>query len=467
METTIDTLTVRQIVDELTKDNIKTNQEYQRGEVWTREQEMRLIDSVLRGYQLPIFYLHRIKQTNAFGDEWNVHQIIDGQQRSNALRKFVRGDFSLHNVEDEKSRYPVFLRNTDQYPCPWSGKNFDTLPQEWRDKLLNTQLSVAFISDADDNEVRDLFVRLQSGSPLNSQEKRDSYPGQFTDFILKLGGKPTLGYDGYDFFTKILKLKPGTDRGKTRQLAAQIAFLFFERQKHGFDHISEATRAKIDEYYDTQLAFNASSPECQRLLQIIDKLNTLLINWKGPKLVAHNAIHLVLFVDSIWDDYSQTWEEGFLSALEQFSKLYVAGREANKKGEFHEAWQEYGQWARTNSDSAESIRRRHRYFSDRMVEFLADSLVPKDQTRAFSDFERQFIYWRDSTQCQVCHQKVAWDIAEIHHVKQHKDGGRTVIDNGVLVHDYCHPKGKAADEFAEHHQTAKPAKQTFPTVQSS
>jgi hypothetical protein len=35
-------------------------------------------------------------------------------------------------------------------------------------------------TNSDPNEARDLFVRLQAGMPLNSQEKRDAWPGQFT-----------------------------------------------------------------------------------------------------------------------------------------------------------------------------------------------------------------------------------------------------------------------------------------------
>ena len=66
-----------------------------------------------------------------------------------------------------------------------------------RDQLNNTELETAFIKDADDAEVRDLFIRLQSGSPLNNQEKRDAYPGDFTDFILKLGGKDSLRLNCY------------------------------------------------------------------------------------------------------------------------------------------------------------------------------------------------------------------------------------------------------------------------------
>lgn len=40
------------------------------------------------------------------------------------------------------------------------------------------------------NEVRDLFIRLQAGTPLTAQEKRDAWPGDFTLFVIRHAGKP-------------------------------------------------------------------------------------------------------------------------------------------------------------------------------------------------------------------------------------------------------------------------------------
>ena len=40
--------------------------------------------------------------------------------------------------------------------------------------------------------------------------------------------------------------------------------------------------------------------------------------------------------------------------------------------------------------------------------------------------------------------------AEIHHVHKHSEGGKTTLENGVLVHKGCHPKGeKQENAFAE------------------
>ena len=447
MKTRQEFRTIEDLVDLREAEFMMPNPEYQRGEVWTVDQQKKLIDSVMRGYQLPIIYLHDITRTIA-GRVQERFEIIDGQQRINALRRFVAGEFPLYNVDDERAKFPTFLKS---YECSWGGKDFNTLSGEHRTMFFGTELPVAYIETEDNNEVRDLFVRLQAGFPLNAQEKRDSFPGEFTDFILKLGGKPDrVGYPGHGFFQDVLRMKPNSDRGKTRQLAAQIAVLFFERHGNKSDYFSNINASAIDDYYYTNLSFEPSAPECIRLRDILDKLLSIFGNWKGPKLQAHNGIHLVLFLDSILDDYTRSWEGKLEAAQRDFSEMLAKATLSSKQGNAEEAWLQYGQWARTNSDRGESIQRRHRYYASKMVEFIG-GLSPKDPKRTFNSFEREFIYWRDKGLCGVpyCGGPVEWSEAEIHHIIEHQDGGTTELTNGILVHKHCHPKGEAAKAMAK------------------
>ena len=189
--------------------------------------------------------------------------------------------------------------------------------------LLDAEVPVAYIETENDNEVRDLFVRLQSGSPLNSQEKRDTYPGEFTGFILQLGGKPDIPrYPGHEFFQRVLRMKPGRDRGKTRQFAAQVAILFLEQHRAG--RFTDINSGAIDDYYHTNLDFDSEAPTCKRLVSILDKLNQLL--GVGPKLPlrGHDAIHLVLFLDQIWDDYTKSWESVYKKPKASFRQPWLS-----------------------------------------------------------------------------------------------------------------------------------------------
>ena len=444
MKTTTDFRTVKQLVELRKHDMAKPNPEYQRGVVWTQDQQMKLIDSVMRGYQLPIIYLHDIKREVA-GRTQETYDIIDGQQRIAALYLFVEGAFSLYEPDDERARFPKFPR---EQPCSWGGKNFHSLPGDLKTKLLGTELPVAFIETDNGNEVRDLFVRLQAGLPLNSQEKRDSYPGQFTEFVLRMGGKPEIPrYPGHDFFRRVLKMKPERDRGKTRQLAAQVAILFLERHDKGKHHFTDINAKAIDDYYYTHLDFDASTSTCQRLIDILSKLNDLLGEGNRPKLRAHDAIHLVLFIDSIWDDYTRSWESTLPAAQDKFSEALAHAAKTRSDPKPEEAWLRYGVWTRTNSDRGDSIRHRHYFYSQRMAMYIGN-LTPKDSKRAFGSLEREIIYWRDGKKCGMCGSEVLWAEAEFHHIKEHSQGGRTELENGKLVHKHCHPKAGAAEEFA-------------------
>ena len=448
MKTRQDFLTVKDIVELRKNEMVKPNPEYQRGVVWSRDQQMKLIDSVLRGYQLPIIYLHEIRR-NIAGMQHDHFEIIDGQQRIQSLYMFAEGAFPLYKPDDEKAKFPKFLQNQS---CEWGGKTFNSFTNDLHDKFLETKLPVAFIESDDDNEIRDLFVRLQAGSSLNAQEKRDAYPGNFTDFILKLGGKPDIArYPGHDFFQRVLKMKPGQDRGKTRQLAAQISVLFLERRANGFHYFSNINAQAIDDYYYKNLDFNSGSSDCNRLIAILDKLDSLLGQGNRPPLRAHDALHLVLLLDAIWDDYTRSWEETLATAQDQFSQALANSAKNQKNGQPDDFWNFYGVWTRSNSDRGENIQRRHHFYSQRMSEFLGN-LTAKDPTRAFGPLERELIYWRDHKNCAVCNAQVLWSDAEIHHVNEHGEGGKTTLENGVLVHQACHPKGQAAKEFATSYQ---------------
>ena len=361
---------------------------------------------------------------------------------------FAEGAFPLLNPNSSDARFPRFL--ADQ-PCPWSEKDFGSLSDEFKDIFLQTELPVALIQSDDENEIRDLFVRLQAGSSLNAQERRDAYPGNFTDFVLKLGGKPAIArYPGHPFFQRVLGMKPSRDRGKTRQLAAQLTMLFLERRNNGQDFFSDINARAIDDYYYENLDFDPNFGDIKRLLEILDKLNVLLGDGKRPRLRAHDAIHLVLLSDSIWDDYLRSWEDTLPAAHDKFSARLSIAAKNQKDGTPDDFWNYYGVWTRSNSDRGENIHRRHHFYSQRMVEFLGN-LTPKDPTRAFGPLEREIIYWRSEKHCAVCYGDVLWGDAEIHHVEEHHEGGKTTLDNGVLVHNKCHPKGAAAKEFAEQH----------------
>lgn len=429
----------------LRKNNMLTvNSEYQRGAVWTTVQQKKLIDSVLRGYPLPVIYLHH-KKRQIEGMTKDDLEIIDGQQRLNALELFKESGINLFDpiADDKIARFPLFVKNQS---CPWAGLNFDALTLEIKEKFLKTELSVAIVETDYDDEARDLFIRLQAGMPLNAQEKRDAWPGGFTEFVLKFGGKANnIKYPGHNFF-KDLVAKNRVDRGQIRVVCAQSAMLLFANATD--DNWMEVGSHPIDDYYYKQLGFDMNSAESNRYRQVIDKLYSLLGNRGMKKLKGHEVIHLVLLVDSLLKNCTPSWEGQFLEAFDDFRRVSLNARKV-KLGAY---WDQYVQWTMTSSDSKSSVAKRHSFFTEKMFKSIKPKL--KDTVRAYNDFDRQIIYYRDNKNCAVCSSLIAWEDLEIHHVEEHHRGGKTNLDNGVPVHSTCHPKGSAAVEFAKQYFTA-------------
>ena len=192
MQYDLDNKTVSDLLELRSADMLYANREYQRGAVWSTAQKKMLVDSVLRGYAIPLIYLHHISKQVA-GHRLDKFEVIDGQQRINALYEYREGSFKLFDPQVEadadEAQFPSFI---ELEPSPWGGKRFEELSPELQEKMLSTPLALVLVKTDISDEARDLFIRLQAGMPLNSQEKRDAWPGNFTKYILKIGGKPEI-----------------------------------------------------------------------------------------------------------------------------------------------------------------------------------------------------------------------------------------------------------------------------------
>lgn len=439
MKTINELKTIKDLIALFSNKLLYANPEYQRGLVWTELQKKKLIDSIFRGYPLPLIYLHHKKRTIA-GIIKEDFEVIDGQQRLNTLYEFSKDAFKLLDpVKDaSKAKFPNFIVKQS---CSWANKDFSNLDSEYQKLFLDTELNVRFIYTDEDNEARDLFVRLQAGSPLNAQERRDAWPGQFTEFILKTGGKPEISiYPGNDIFKNFLSIG-GNDRGKRRTLCAQTAMLFLE--KNSFINWLNIGSDDIDEYYYKNIDFNKDDKRVERFIDILKLIYELLNDGKRDKLKGHELIHTVLLIDSLLDNYTNDWKTRFANSFDRFRKELGLQRlamnrnaDSNNLGEYI---LNYYIYTTSQADNANSLRKRHTFFSNKMMEFLQPK--PLDNNRSYNQLEREIIYYRDNKKCFYCNEEINWFDLEIHHENQYQHGGQTTLENGKAVHKICHHNG--------------------------
>lgn len=178
---------VHELVDAYNASPLVRNPEYQQGAAWSRQQKQALIDSIFRLYPLPPLFLEVQQRAGLGGKAAERYEIIDGQQRILSLVEYFKDDFALLEAADPKLRLPLSLRNA---PTPWGNKRYSELSDELRNRLREHKILVYMVEDVkNSDEVRDLFIRLQSGTALTRQQIRDAWPGALGPRVEVWAGK--------------------------------------------------------------------------------------------------------------------------------------------------------------------------------------------------------------------------------------------------------------------------------------
>ena len=136
---------------------------YQRKFVWKTNNKSRFIESVLLGLPIPFMFF-------AGCDDGRL-EIVDGAQRVQTIVSFVKDEFKLAKLEK------LTMLN---------GFKFSDLSEAQRRKFENRTFRIVVLDEKTSDEIRqDLFNRINTTGlkASDSEVRRGSYPGPFTDFI--------------------------------------------------------------------------------------------------------------------------------------------------------------------------------------------------------------------------------------------------------------------------------------------
>jgi hypothetical protein len=165
---------IRDLIDKGEVLNLRP--EYQRRLRWTTVQKSKLVESLLLNIPVPPVFLYESDAAR--------YEVMDGQQRLNAVREFLAGDFALAGL--------TVLR-------PLNGVRYSRCPPRIKRALDRASLSAIVLlleSEVEKNNGqlsltdirRFIFDRLNTGgAKLNPQEIRNALnPGPFTKVIIGL-----------------------------------------------------------------------------------------------------------------------------------------------------------------------------------------------------------------------------------------------------------------------------------------
>lgn len=167
--------------------------EYQRRLRWSVAQKSRLIESLLLNIPVPPIFLYESDAAR--------YEVMDGQQRLNAVREFIAGDFALSSLE---------------VLAPLNGIRYSRCPPRIKRALDRASLSAIVLLLESEKEKspsglsltdirRFIFDRLNTGgTKLNPQEIRNALnSGEFNKVVVEL--------TRFDLFTKVFDIPPYTE----------------------------------------------------------------------------------------------------------------------------------------------------------------------------------------------------------------------------------------------------------------
>ena len=150
---------IRSLVNWRTKGVLRFDMPIQRAEgQWSNLQQSIFIHSVITNFPIPSLYFLKEKE-----DGETVYSVLDGLQRLSTIFAFIDGQFALHS-----STPPVVVEDVDY---DLENLYFDDLSEECKDAILGARLSVFCIEDCTNEEIEELFSRLNSSTPLTTIQK--------------------------------------------------------------------------------------------------------------------------------------------------------------------------------------------------------------------------------------------------------------------------------------------------------
>lgn len=383
------------------RSKINTNLDYQRPSVWTKAQKQMLIDSILRDFDIPKIYLHKTS------DE--TFDVIDGQQRIRTIWSFYDDEFAL--PKDAEPVNGIVVAN----------KKYSELHMDIATIIDSYNLDFVILDNEDEDEIREMFLRLQNGTSLKAQEKRNAMPGQMRDFIKKVSE--------HEFFQKV---SFNNSRFTFDLIAAQIT-LFSIKKK-----ICNIKDKDLNTMYEDNRDFNESSVEAKTVFKILDYMNTMFLS-KCPELKRYNVISLFALLMDMMPNYDIRDRE------KDIADWFIAF-ETNRILEEEKSPEEqdpilvlYHEKVSHSTDTVDSLKFRHDLLKESLLTKV-HNLPLKDSKRNFDESQRQVIYRKDKGICQICGKECDWNDWEADHIVPWSKGGKTEIENGQVLCPTCNSK---------------------------
>ena len=380
----------------------------QTGPRWSPNQRQLFIDSILRQYDIPKFYLRLISRPPY---QWEV---IDGQQRLKAIWDFFRGDYPLSKDADAVNNHEI------------AGKKYDELDEDLLEIFEAYPLQFTVFVETPDEVIDEIFIRLNNGVPLNSAEKRNAISGAMRDFVKQLASESS-------FFTKSVVIP---DKRYARdEVLAQMTLV----ELNGGS--CQVGYKQLKDMYEKNRSFKTDGPKAKRMRYVLNFLEKAFPQ-KTPELTKVNTLSLYILGSELLGKYAIS------GRYKEFGQWLLDFETRRREDEAMDADQrnpdlmQYQLYLSQATASQGALQHRHRVLISDILQAIPN-LSLLDNQREFDFYQRQAIFRKYNGKCANpydnpgCLVTCEWDNFHADHIVPWSAGGKTTVDNGQLLCAKC------------------------------
>lgn len=281
---------VKQLIAMTNRNTIRFDYPIQRpGGQWNSLQKSYLIHSLAQDYPIPpVYFVGKeeevtVVRKNVEKQEiTNVRYVLDGNQRITTMKEFLEGGFALD------ADTPDTTIDGEEYEI--AGMLFEELPEEVQD-MIHSRTILTYTLDGnvvDDDEIEDLFYRMNNGSALTPQQKAKALMGvEWADRLNKVSEHVLI--QEIAAFTKTQFRSDGHQ-------SAIVQTMMMMDDSFDYQNVSSNTLLSYAETFKAdsdkkEALLQEIEKACDYLVECFDKKETLLLKKIHFPMTVITAIH--------------------------------------------------------------------------------------------------------------------------------------------------------------------------------
>ena len=277
-----------------------------RGNIWNKNENSLFIDSIIRLYPIYPALLNKHSDTK-------ILDVVDFKQRFMCILSYVNNDFSL-----SRNLKPIVIENKE-YEI--AGKKFKNLDKIVQNRFYSRDLTVITMIDATDEEINEIFDRINMGHPLTNGHKRSTIENnELREVIYKLADHP---------FLKKTFTKSHRKRNIDRDIVIQILMLSEVNKEYDFGSFRNQDMNKFIIYYNNMLLNESTKEIVLSKIKMINKgldiLNTEFQDFETIKIKPTTIPFVCYGIYRIIKDNKSS--ENYLKWLHEFLNTYTENQE--------------------------------------------------------------------------------------------------------------------------------------------